>query len=285
MSMSEIDLIDEYLTNRLDGASRAAFEQKIASDPQLKAEVDLQREIVESVKKARMAELKAMLNNVPIGGASNALIGKAALATISAGVIGTVLYFALPGDSQPTAMVQENVVEETTVSPEPVIEESKIEESETKEEKLNEADVPVVTPKQENTSRVKKMAKVKPALPKVDVMDLSQETENNQDTPALNTTPSSSPGVKASSVEVETDNTNKSYPFHYQFREGKLVLYGPFDGSLYEIIEINGGTHTLFLYYKDSYYHLDEKEHNIVPLIMIRDIELLDKLKKYRSQK
>ncbi|MEQ9412302.1 MAG: hypothetical protein RIF39_00655, partial [Cyclobacteriaceae bacterium] len=92
------------------------------------------------------------------------------------------------------------------------------------------------------------------------------------------------PTISASSVEVELVNGNKNYSFHYQFKDSRLALYGPFDSSLYEIIELNGTVHSIFLYYNDSYYHLDETEHKIVPLIMIRDTELLGKLEKYRKK-
>ncbi len=114
-------------------------------------------------------------------------------------------------------------------------------------------------------------------------MDLTQDLEDNTSYENVQK-PSTQPTVSASTIEVELDNTNTTYPFHYQFKNEKLVLYGPFDSSLYEIIEINGGTHTLFMYYKNSYYHLDEKEKNIVPLIMIRDLALLDKLEEYRNK-
>ena len=64
--MNISDLIDDYLTNRLNEQEREAFEKQMASDPALKTDVDLQREIVSGLKAARMAELKAMLKKVPM---------------------------------------------------------------------------------------------------------------------------------------------------------------------------------------------------------------------------
>jgi hypothetical protein len=62
-----------------------------------------------------------------------------------------------------------------------------------------------------------------------------------------------------------------------------LVLYGKFDKGLYEIIEINGSSHSIFLFYKENYYLLDEKETTITPLTPIRDSQLVKKLKEYRK--
>ena len=62
--MSNFELIDDYLTNRLTESERVAFEQQVASDPSLKADVELQKNILQGIKNARAAELKAMLNNI-----------------------------------------------------------------------------------------------------------------------------------------------------------------------------------------------------------------------------
>ena len=279
--MSQFELIDDYLTNRMDEAARVNFEQRMEADSQLKAEVSLQKGIIEGVKQARVAELKTMLNNVPVGGTSGALTGKIALATLSAGILGTVLYFALQGDDKPQTITETEPIAVETPATEPeIIEETTLA---TEQEEVVESENPVVEKK--NSAGVKSDA-TKPASPKIEVMDLTTEMgQDNEETSAAPPVHTSKPVVSASSVEVETDNTNKTYPFHYQFKNDKLVLYGPFDTSLYEIIEINGGKHNMFLYYKDSFYHLDEKEHLIVPLIMIRDSELLSVLERYHNGK
>ena len=63
--MTNFELIDEYLTNRLTESEKVAFEQQVASDPSLKADVELQINILEGIKSLRASELIAMLNNVP----------------------------------------------------------------------------------------------------------------------------------------------------------------------------------------------------------------------------
>jgi hypothetical protein len=62
------------------------------------------------------------------------------------------------------------------------------------------------------------------------------------------------------------------------------MLYGSFDKGLYEVIEVNGNAHSMFLYYKDVYYQLNERSKRITPLAPIKDTELVSKLKQFRSQ-
>lgn len=277
--MSQFDLVEDYLTNRLDDGARSAFEEQMKADPQLKAEVNMQKGIIEGVKAARVAELKAMLNNVPVGGVSSALTGKIAMATITAGIIGAAVYFGLKPSPTEEQEVVENTVEEQI--PLPSIEEPTI-ETETITRPVEEEAEPrqpekKVIPK---TEQPKKEVSTTP--PSIDVLDLTEDiSENTEDVTAPKA--GNKPTPPSSKIEVEI-NDHKDYSFHYQFKGSRLALYGPFDSSLYEIIELNGAVHSIFLYYDDSFYHLDQKEHKVAPLIMIRDIELLDKLEQYRKK-
>jgi len=279
--MSQFELVENYLTNRMDDGARSAFEEQMNADPQLKAEVNLQQGIIEGVKTARAAELKAMLNNVPVGGASSAITAKVAIATISAGILGTVLYFSLR--STPAEEVQVQNEETTTEQPLAPIEESKEKVASTIES-IEESKVQPEKKQDNSTSAEAKQNKAeKVTSPQIDVLDLTEDMNDNLEE-TVATKPTHKPMISASTVEVELVNGNKDYSFHYQFKDTRLALYGPFDSSLYEIIELNGAIHSIFLYYNNSYYHLDEKEQNVVPLIMIRDSELLGKLEQYRKK-
>ncbi|HEX8039978.1 MAG TPA: hypothetical protein VF490_12545, partial [Chryseosolibacter sp.] len=89
-----------------------------------------------------------------------------------------------------------------------------------------------------------------------------------------------------SSLAVETDSKNSRYSFHYQFRDGKLFLYGPFEKNLYEIMEFfSDQKRTVFLYYKNHYYLLPEADSQVRPLTAIKDPALLKKLDESRSSK
>ncbi len=90
--------------------------------------------------------------------------------------------------------------------------------------------------------------------------------------------------IVTSRIGVDINSSSSKYSFHYQFSQRKLILYGIFDSGLYEILEVNGDTHSIFLYYKDNYYLLNEKQTVITPLTAIQDPELVQRLKEYRGR-
>jgi hypothetical protein len=64
--MENFEIIDQYLTGKLDAAQRLDFENQLAGNPVLQKEVADQKQIIEGVKLARQKELKAMLSKVPV---------------------------------------------------------------------------------------------------------------------------------------------------------------------------------------------------------------------------
>lgn len=284
--MSNFELIDDYLTNRLGKQEKVDFERQLGSDPTLKEDVDLQRHILEGVKKARVADLKTMLNNVPVGGGftSGIATGKIAAAVVTAGLVGVSLYFYFkPAETRSSGspVISEKV--------EPVVSSPAIKDSDGKSEAVQQPvhKQPVtVAPKVEKNKPLRSSETVKPAAtqqPKLEVVDPSEELVNNS-AREVATSEGQKSVVTLSHITVETNSTNKKYTFHYQFKDGNLVLYGSFDKSLYEILEIHGDSHAVFLFYKESYYLLNEKQNNISPLAPIKDARLLRKLKEYRGR-
>ncbi len=280
--MSNFELIDDYLTNRLGEQEKVAFEQKLGSDSALQADVDLQKHILEAVKKARIADLKAMLNNVPMGGgfSSGIASGKIAAVIVTMGIIGTSLYFYFKSAGIPEASgleIEELHIDPMTTGP-------KAADSTT----LYGDKTVVVQPSTIETKPVvakspKKKKAVKSSTskqPKIEVVDPSDELVDNSANPTSISEGKKS-SVTLSHIAVETNNANKKYNFHYQFKDGKLALYGSFDKSLYEILEIHSNQHAVFLFYKENYYLLNEKQNKITALQPIKDAVLLRKLKEY----
>lgn len=273
-------MIDDYLTDRLSDSEKKAFEESMNSDPALKSEVDSQQLIVEGIKKARAAELKAILNNVPVGSVS--LWGEYTLLKIAAtigvaGVIGTAMYLynsdsEAPIKSVPSAEIKTDSLVPKGETSEPIIEDKKEDNS---EESSNTSNTP---------KRVLKPKTKESKAPKIDVTDPSNEmlTDESENEETLVTT---NLGISMSTIQVERDAQNKLYSFHYQFWDKKLYLFGPFDEALYEILEIHGDNHALFLYFKDNFYHLNDSSAEIMELTPIRDRPLIQKLKEFRSGK
>jgi len=285
--MNNFDLIDDYLTSRLAEQDRISFEKQVESDPSLKADLAMQKAILESVKKARAAELKAMLQKVPLPGGSPASMGlpimKMASGVVAAGLLIAALsyYFTDRHKESPTtsSSLQDasKKVDPSEFEPleEPV---APIDPTENKEEKKAQA------VEKEIGKEPGEKTPAPAQQPKIDVLDPTKDmiAEENSSTPVK--AESGKTGVSSSRIAVNILSGNKKFPFHYQFVKGELLLYGPFDKSLYEILEINGDNHAVFLFYKDHYFLLDEKETKVTLLAPIKDAALVGELNEYRGR-
>lgn len=282
--MSNFELIDDYLTNRLNEQDRKSFEKQMASDPALKADVELQREIIQGLKAARIAELKAILNKVPIANPTiffsplriaAGLIGTAVLAT------GIYLYSEKNGDFNPN-QISSSLVDS--------IRQSEQNNSEVQVDSIvnnvNEdvkIDIKVENSETKNND-VHVNEKPKENKPAIDLLDPTDDLTENNDDKVLENSAAKVPAIAIASIEVSVNSAERKYKSHYQFINGKLVLYGNFDSGLYEIIEVNGqASRSLFLYYKTVYYLLDESKKEVTLLKEISDPVLLQKLNTFQS--
>ncbi len=271
--MMNFERIDDYLANRLPAEERNAFEQEIAGDPALQDEVAFQEKIVSAVRQARAAELKQMLNNVPVSSGWSS--GKIAAGVVVAGIVATSVYFYL-AQEESVMTPDQDVPEAITPSETPEVTPATEPEPEpTTTPATEEPGKKAESPKRKTVTPVQK-PDIHVIDPSADLKETSQPTVEPESTGGTTMT--------VSKMEVVTAPANKKYTFHYQFSEGKLLLYGPFDSSLYEILEINGGSHAVFLFYKENYYLLDEGQDQVTELAPIRDSQLLQKLREYRSR-
>lgn len=288
----DLELLDSFIGNRLNAEEQGAFEQKLNADPELKREYNLQHKIVEGIRKARITELKTMLNNVPVAptSANEALsLSKVLIGIVIVGAISSGLYFYFNQDE--SLPQQEIVTSQPLVETEntPVVESTEASDAEIKNSleqaavssdqpaKNNEA-LPVI-PKKEGTAVEQERA----TAPKMDVYDPGEEATVNREEENLDIRKGTASTKEK--IEVTTESNNKKYKFHYQFKEGKLFLYGSFKKDLYEIMEFfsDDNKRTAFLYYENNYYLLNEENEKIKPLTAIADQVLLKKLKDYRG--
>lgn len=285
--MSNFDLIDDYITNRLQGADREAFEKQLASDPGLKSEVELQKQIIEGVRAARAAELKTMLGNVPIDNTIQVdfSVVRFAAGLAAAGVLAASLYFYfkpeinLPDASTDLLKKSEQLKNEKPQEEQPASSGDSSTSVPPAEEKKEEVK-PEEKKEKKAVPAVKVSAVQKPSIKVSNPSDDLQSDESNGNDELASTTRRS---ATASSVTIDVDSSSKKYDFHYQFVANKLMLFGAFDKSLYELIEVNGENAALFLVYKDQYYLLDQQQKEITKLQPIKDMALIKKLKEYRN--
>ncbi len=242
-----------------------------------------------------MAELKAMMNQipVPVGPSAGTAIGaKVALWAGVAVILTAGLYFYLADDetkplpADTTTVQPENSEEETTTSEVTTQTEEQTEDLAEPTAEVSET-VPVPSEKKPAKTPEPELKKENDApvssQPKIDVYDPMEDidpTEASND-PVVKT---DTREKEAPSIEVEIDSQNKKYTFHYQFKNGKLLLYGPFEKNLYEILEFfHEDKRTIFLFYGNQYYLLNEESERLKPLDPIKDPALVKKLKEYRN--
>lgn len=280
-------MLDDYLTNRLSDADRSAMETKLAADQALQQELSIQRQVIEGLRQARIAQLKQMLNNVPIPPAGGqAMLVKLGAAMVTAGIIGTSVYFFTKDDK--TAVAPESAA--------PVQQEPAAAVPQAQQPAATPAiDSPAAAPQAElktpapvaDKKKAKRDTSTQPREPQKPAAFEPAQEESTASSASSADAPVISGTVKnASSSSIAVENAiDKKYNFHYQFKEGKLLLYGPFsEKTTYEILEFFADSkNTVVLYYKDNYYLLREDADKVTPLKPINDVALLRKLKEYRK--
>jgi hypothetical protein len=274
----DFELLDDYLTNRLRGAEKSAFENKLQADPDLMREHQMQERLVKAIKDARVTELKSILNNVPVspinhGGTS--VVAKFALGTFVAGLVATGVYFYFDKDEQAAETTEVSIVPKTGTQDETITEEQpqNITTEMPSQTEASTSEPVLKTPADEQTA----------SKPVIDVFDPASETTTTDvEEPAAERRNTSRAG--APSITVQIERQNKTYHFNYQFKDGQLLLYGPFEKNLYEILEFfSDEKRTVFLYYKGAYYLLKDDGEQVKELSPVSDPNLIKKLKEYRA--
>jgi hypothetical protein len=283
------ELIDQYLTGKMSSEEAHAFEQQLKADPQLQKEVAFQRQIIEGIRQARVAQLKAMLNQVPVPPANPATSGMVVKVISSVVIIGSVVsgvYFYLQPDNPPVATPAN---QEIGVSADnPIIDnnsttaiENQADEGGSQIDSSSVSYKSPVAPKTAPATKNRKNAEPQPAM-KIYVPETDENPEYDQT--ERQHAKVIDKGFVTSSIIVEK-STETAYNFHYAFHNNKLILYGNFEDNLYEILEfLSGKERTVVLFYKNKYYLLDTTKEEPTALVPIRDKILLNKLQKYRQK-
>lgn len=282
-----MELLDEYLGNRLNEKDKTAFEKAMESDPSLKKEFIIQKRIVDGIRKGRVLELKKMLNDIPVSSIPQqgpSLLTQVGAVAVVAGLVGTGLFFYLKddgkGENTTSATTDKEQLDKPVQAPE-----EKTDSQATSEQALPQPEV------NDNDSNVKDKAEQQAIAPETEeqkevspsARDVFEPGEEQPTSESAVTEDSKTSTGATPSIAVKTE-PNSKYSWHYQFRDNKLYLYGVFEKNLYEIMEFfSDNKRTMFLYYKDNYYLLNEEDNKVRPLNAIGDKALLKKLKDYRA--
>ena len=263
------------------------FESLVTGDQNLQSEVEFQQSIIDEIKSARRAELKMMLNQIPVPPDGLGAIAKIGLVVGAIG-LGALGYIWLTNDQakapitldQTTVQVVDSQAIEIT---EPAVEElNTVAEAETKTNDIEQEKI-VTNPEpltvQETTPISIDAPEVVEGFSNADLKVEQRDVEM-----PIDKTIAVSPSIDAK-LEIET-RVRRRYDFHYQLEEGKLVLFGDFDDEPYQIIELKVDDNIeIYFYYKGEYHHIDKSKTEITPLKKISNESLINQLSQIKGRK
>ena len=292
--MTNNERIEAYFNNELPEADRQQLMQDINSDASLKSEFQFQESVIDGIKDFRKQELLARLDNIQVASAGQSIllktIGVAGIAT--AITIGSYMWINSAEDqpviqeevskteqlvTQPE-VTQEEVVNE--LEPNNIVTEEKVDEDVQSDEKLVAAPVEtesaVVKTDEENSAVVPDVV-----IPDVQEPESGSSLDVDEDLSAPEAMASSTIRLR-SSTDVEV-KLSKKYNFHYQVKNGGLTLFGNFNDSAFEVIELktNQGINS-YLYFEDHFYSLASNSEEIKSLMVIENKQLIKELEKRR---
>ena len=283
--MTNYERIEAFFNNEFTEAEQQQLHQDMESDASLKADFQHQKEVVNGIKAYRKAELIARLDNIQIITSGQSLLLK------TLGIIGVASIFAV------STYIWINMSEEQPTKNELVVETEQIAIPQVKKQELiianNDANE---MPKEEisnDRTEIKGIekeetttAKVDQVIPDIIIPDV-QEPESGASV-KVDEELSAPESMALATIQLSTSTDvevklSKKYNFHYQVNDGGLTLYGNFNDSPFEVIELktNKGINS-YLYFKDHFYSLLINSSEIQPLVALKDKQLIEELQKRR---
>jgi len=272
-------LIEAYFEGKATPDEKAMLEAKVKSDPLVEAEFNLQQNIVKGISNARKLELKSRLASIDIPTHTGILTGSGAqwLAGTIAGVtiFGSVLYWTLSTFELSIKPLDLKAQQEITFNlesipdfPEIAVKKNVVTDFEsTKSQVL----APDLTEEKKEINEDDPTAKVQPqALMSYDD-DKFFTNQNEEELERLSSREIAH--SRADKTEIEfLDAVDNKDEYHYRYFNSKLFLYGDFNDTPYQIIELNDkGRKQLFLSYNDEVYKIKDNTTEIAELKTLED--------------
>jgi len=303
--------LDDFLLGRMSDEEARAFAERAEQDPLLAQEVRLQQDIVSGLKKARTAQLKARLSQLPtpppagVGGLTSwQWIGVSA--TSVAVILGGVALYLNQTTSTPDAARQETVAQQQVYAPAPTPEQDQAVAQTSVQPSAEEATAPALTEAKPEAKGIDRPAPARlktkatqdsqlaVVLPKASAKPLNptqpdEEAEDNGliDRPGIGTPAS---GKVAENNEVKTKPEvviKESDVLSYQYFDNRLFLYGSFGDAIYELIELVSAKEgrRLYIFYKDRFYTVDKDVRDVTPMRAVTDPKLEAELTLLRKKR
>lgn len=274
-------LIEAYFEGNISPADKAMLDAKISSDPLVKAEFDLQQNIVKGISNARKQELKSRLASIDLPIHTGILTGSGVkwLAGTVAGVtiFGSLLYWSLISFDDNIKPIDIKINQEIAFNDNSLADFPKLieENNDTEEEKVFKTRSSKAKISKEKTEVVKEekdaTAKVQPQalMSYEDDKLFTNQNEDNLENIANREVAHN----RADKTEIEfLDAIEEKDNFHYRYYNSKLYLYGDFNEMPYQIIELNDkGKKQLFLSHNEEVYIIKDNTTEITELRKLQD--------------
>ncbi|MEM7297669.1 MAG: hypothetical protein AAF391_05320 [Bacteroidota bacterium] len=303
MDHRQLEKIENYHSGRMTPEESAAFENELAANPDLKAESNLQADIISGLKNYRKAQLKARLDAVDLNPSWIEFVQQSTLMKSFGGVavaslVGAgVFFYAEPKED--TTIGESIVIDSPSYEDPEFIWNLGLEEAEQDQPVVKEdtklADLPKQIQKKtkeilEEQSTVvvveEETATVQAFTPAFNAPSAENiKDEEAPQTSDLDKLPEENNEVASNEpIDVTTENT-KNLKVQYKYYDGKLFLSGDFDRAPYEILEINSASgRRIYVKYLDKYYQVGTTDQ-LTDLPEVTDQGIIDELKLLRQNK
>jgi hypothetical protein len=300
------DQIDAYLLGHMPEQEQAAFAKQMEQDPILAQEVRLQQDVMQGLHRARVAQLKANLNQIPtpplsgMGALSPVQWAGVAAGSVAALAGGVALFLQLSATESPLpppATVAATVPTEVAIAepapaqpaqPKEALTSLEVATANTSTNTITSTATGVSSSAYKPASLAVELPKIAHTKPLNPVQPSEEPDENGQiDRPGIGNLPSgkvvevneivSKPEVIIRSAEI----------LSYQYKDNKLYLYGSFGDAIPDIIELSPSKegHRLYVYFKEKFYTVNKDVKDITPLKPITDPNLEAELTLLRKKK
>ena len=290
--MTNNERIDAYFNNELTEADRQQLMQDIDSDPSLKADFQFQEGVIDGIKDFRKKELMARLDNIQVASVGQSILLKSIgiIGIASVVTVGTYMWLNST-EEQPLSTEDPVNTEQLIAAPEETMAEDAdevdtgilVEDEKTEDKiagKIVEADPGAESTREASDTDTPAAT---PAIVIPEVQEPESETSVSVDEDLSAPEAMSSSAIRLrSSTDVEV-RLSKKYSFHYQVKNGALVLFGNFNDSPFEVIELktNKGINS-YLYFEDNFYALVNNSTEVKPLLVLKNEQLIKELEKRR---
>lgn len=279
----------------MKGADRLVFEGRVESDPVLKEEFDQQMDIINSLKNQRKTELKSRLSEISVEPTLiGALLQSALIKPVIYGltsltvVTGSYLFYNIEPATHYHIERIEGKTEYLTASRInlDIKEKLSLPRIEGQEHVVVNALIDKVD--MEEAVHTSEKVAVRTQSLSFEVPELGEDQEEDFKAPALVL---ESPQKIELATETRVPDkisinqvNSRKYDFHYRIEDNRLFLYGEFNKSPYEIIEVNGASNKkIYFFYNGEFFHLRKGANDVTKLSSIEDQSLISKLESLKS--